>query len=428
MLFPEDFLHYIWKFRLFERSDLKTNNGEELEIYSAGMHNSDSGPDFQNARIRIGDTTWAGNVEVHLSSSDWKKHGHTTDNAYENVILHVVYRDDLPLVLPNGRNVPTLELQNRIPDELYNRYHKLIFGSQTVIPCEASIGSVDRLTLYNWLTRVLVERMEKKSAAVISALDLNRGDWEETFYQFLAANFGFKTNALPFELLAKSLPQNILAKHKNNAIQIEALVFGQAGFLAKEFADEYPQKLKTEYEFLQKKYKLAPVENHLWKFMRLRPANFPTIRLAQFAALILRSNHLFSKILEIKDVKALQNLFTEIKVNPYWENHYRFDSESAPAARNLGPESVNILLLNTLALFLFSYGKHNQIQHYINRSLALLEILPHETNKIVSDFTNLGVKIKTAFESQALLELKNNYCNYKKCLQCGVGNKILKLG
>ncbi len=428
MLFPEDFLHYIWKFRLFDRADLKTNEGEVLEIYSAGMHNSDSGPDFQNARIRIGDTTWAGNVEVHLSSSDWKKHGHTTDNAYENVILHVVYKDDLPLTLPNGRKVPTLELQNRIPDELYGRYHKLIFGNQTVIPCEASIGSVDGLTLYNWLTRVLVERMEKKSAAVISALDLNRGDWEETFYQFLAANFGFKTNAVPFELLAKSLPQNILAKHKNNPTQIEALIFGQAGFLDRDFADEYPQKLKTEYVFLQKKYKLNPVENHLWKFMRLRPANFPTIRLAQFAALIIRSNHLFSKILEIKDVKALQNLFTEVNINPYWENHYRFDTESAPASKKLGAESVNILLLNTLALFLFSYGKHNQIQHYLNRSLALLEILPHETNKIVSDFTNLGVKIKTAFESQALLELKNNYCNYKKCLQCGVGNKILKLG
>jgi len=427
MLFPEDFLHYIWKFRLFDRANLTTTDAEPLEIYSAGMHNSDSGPDFHNARIRVGDTTWAGNVEVHLSSSDWKKHGHTTDNAYENVILHVVYRDDMPLVLPNGRKVPTLELQNRIADELYGRYHKLMFGSQTVIPCEASIGLVDSLTLHNWLTRVLVERMEKKSAAVISALNLNRGDWEETFYQFLAANFGFKTNALPFELLAKSLPQNILAKHKNNSWQIEALIFGQAGFLHGEFADEYPQKLKTEYEFLQKKYKLVPIENHLWKFMRLRPANFPTIRIAQFAALVERSNHLFSKLLEVKDVKALQGLFSGTKVNSYWEDHYRFDAASAPSSKNLGPESVNILLLNTLALFLFSYGKHNQIQHYINRSLALLEILPHEHNKIVADFANLGVKIKTAFESQALLELKNNYCNYKKCLQCGVGNKILKL-
>ncbi len=427
MLFPEDFLHYVWKFRLFDRMNLQTNDGEELEVFSAGVHNSDSGPDFQNARIRIGDTVWAGNVEVHLSSSDWQKHGHTADNAYDNVILHVVYRDDEPLMLSNGRRVPTLELQNRIPDDLYNRYHNLIFGNQTVIPCEANIASVDDITLHNWLTRVLIERLEKRSASVTAALDKNRGDWEETFYQFLAANFGFKTNALPFELLAKSLPQNILAKHKNNPLQIEALIFGQAGFLKDDVVDEYPQKLKKEYDFLQKKYKLIPVENHLWKFMRLRPQNFPTVRLAQFAALVVRSNHLFSKLLEIKDVKGLRGLFTEIKVNPYWEDHYRFDVKSAPSEKNLGQASVDILLLNTLVLFLFSYGKHNQIQHYINRSLQLLEHIPNENNKIVKDFTNLGVKIKTAFESQALLELKNNYCNHKKCLQCGVGNKILKL-
>lgn len=428
MLFPEDFLHYIWKFRLFDRANLRTTDGEEIEIYSAGLHNSDSGPDFQNARIRIGGTTWAGNVEVHLSSSDWKRHGHSTDNAYENVILHVVYRNDKPLILSNSRRVPTLELQTRIPDELYNRYHRLIFGDQSIIPCEASIGSVDSLTLHNWLTRVLVERLEKKSAAVISALEVNRGDWEETFYQFLAANFGFKTNAVPFELLAKSLPQNILAKHKNNPLQIEALIFGQAGFLNADFNEEYPRKLKTEYDFLRKKYQLKPVENHLWKFMRLRPANFPTIRLAQFAGLAEQSNHLFSKILEIKDVKTLQSLFVGVKVNPYWENHYRFDVESAHSPKNLGTDSINILLLNTLALFLFSYGRYNQIQHFINRGLQLLEFLPREHNNIVTDFTNLGVKIKSAFESQALIELKNSYCNHKKCLHCGVGNKILKLG
>jgi len=427
MLFPEDFLHYVWKFRLFDRVGLETADGEGLEVLSAGMHNSDSGPDFHNARIRIGDTVWAGNVEVHLSSSDWQKHGHTTDNAYGNVILHVVYRDDVPLVLLNGRRVPTLVLENRIPDDLYNRYHKLIFGEKVIIPCEASIGSVDSLTLSHWFTRVLVERLEKRSAAVTNALNLNRGDWEETFYQFLAANFGFKTNALPFELLAKSLPQNILAKHKNNPMQIEALIFGHAGFLTDTVTDEYPRKLKKEYDFLRKKYKLTPIENHLWKFMRLRPQNFPTVRLAQFAGLVEQSNHLFSKILEIKDVKGLRNLFTDIKVNEYWENHYRFDTESPPSAKNLGQASIDVLLLNTLALFLFSYGKHNQIQHYINRSLQLLEHLPNENNAIVADFDTLGVKIKTAFESQALLELKNNYCNYKKCLQCGVGNKILKL-
>ena len=427
MLFTEDFLQYVWKFRLFDRADLKTVDGETIEIYSPGIHNTHAGPDFQNARIRIGETIWAGNVEVHVPSSDWQKHNHTKDNAYSNVILHVVYRDDEPVILADGRRLPTLELQNRIAPDLYNRFHSLVYGNQTIIPCEASIGTVDEFTMRSWLTRVLIERLEKRSATVITALNLNRGDWEETFYQFLAANFGFKTNAVPFELLAKSLPQNILAKHKNNPLQIEALIFGQAGFLEGDVINEYPKKLKTEYIFLRKKYGLTPIENHLWKFLRMRPQNFPTIRLAQFAALIVRSNHLFSKILDIKDVKSLRGLFTEIPINAYWDDHYRFDTPSKPISKNLGQSSVDTLLLNSLTLFLFSYGKHLQLEYYINRSLKLLENLPAEQNNIIADFDVLGVKANTAFETQALLELRNNYCNFKKCLQCGIGNKILKL-
>ena len=428
MLFTEDFLHYIWKFRLFDKTELKTVEGESIEIYSAGLHNTHSGPDFHNARVKIGDTLWAGNVEVHVPSSDWHKHNHTNDNAYNNVILHVVYRDDEPVILPNGRRLPTLELENRIQPDLYNRFHALVYGNQTIIPCEGSIKTVDEFTMRSWFTRVLIERLEKRSATVITALNLNRGDWEETFYQFLAANFGFKTNALPFELLAKSLPQNLLAKHKNNAMQIEALIFGQAGFLEDDLTDVYPQSLKKEYDFLRKKYSLTPIENHLWKFMRMRPQNFPTIRLAQFAALVVKSNHLFSKILDIREIKGLRELFTDIPVNPYWDDHYRFDAPSKPMAKNLGASSIDVLLLNTLAVFLFSYGRHLQLEYYINRSMKLLENLPKEENNIIADFDVLGVKINTAFESQALLELRNNYCNFKKCLQCGIGNKILKLG
>jgi hypothetical protein len=428
MLFTEDFLHYVWKFRLFDRQDLRTTEGEELEVYSVGLHNTHAGPDFQNARIRIGETTWAGNAELHLSSSDWQRHGHTTDGAYDNVILHVVYTDDQPVILPSGRQVPTLELKNRINPDLHQRYHNLVFGNQTVIPCEASIGKVDPLTMQNWLTRIVVERLEKRAETVTAALALNRGDWEETFYQYLAANFGFKTNALPFELMAKSLPQNILAKHKNNPLQIEALIFGQAGFLENEPVDEYPRSLKKEYDYLRKKLNLKPIENHLWKFLRMRPQNFPTIRLAQFAALVVQSNHLFSKILEVKEVKALRALFADIKVNPYWENHYRFDKESPSVGKHFGQASVDTVLLNTVALFLFSYGRHMQQTYFTSRALKLLENIPAENNHVTQDFTNLGVNIFTAFESQALLELKNNYCDYKKCLQCGVGIKILKPG
>ncbi len=426
MLFTEDFLHYVWKFRLFDRTELQTTTGEAIEVYSAGLHNTDSGPDFHNARLKIGDTTWAGNVELHLSSSDWQKHNHATDDAYNNVILHVVYRDDVPLVLTDGRRVPTLELKDRIPAELYSRYHTLVFGNQTIIPCEKSIRTVDDFTLRTWFTRILIERLEKRAEAVSQALQTNRGDWEETFYQSLAANFGFKVNALPFELMAKSLPQNILAKHKNNPQQIEALVFGQAGFLNDDFEDVYPQQLKTEYQFLQKKYSLKPIETHLWKFMRLRPQNFPTIRLAQFAALIVNSNHLLSKVLDTRDVAGLRNLFADIKINPYWEDHFRFGKPSKSSSKNLGAASIDVLVLNTLVLFLFSYGKHHQLQHFMDRSLKLLESLPGEQNNIIADFDVLGIKATSAFESQALLELKNYYCNYKKCLQCSVGNKILK--
>ncbi|AMR33785.1 hypothetical protein A0256_21270 [Mucilaginibacter sp. PAMC 26640] len=428
MLFTEDLLHYIWKFRLFDRLDLRTTEGEEIEIYSTGMHNTHAGPDFQNARIRIGETTWAGNAELHLSSSDWQRHGHTTNNAYDNVILHVVYSDDAPVTLLSGRRLPTLELKERVNPELYQRYHNLVFGNQVIIPCEGSIRRVDPLTMKNWLTRVLVERLEKRAEGVTAALIKNRGDWEETFYQYLAANFGFKTNALPFELLAKSLPQNILAKHKNNPLQIEALMFGQAGFLNSEPADDYPRSLKAEYDYLRKKFNLTPVENHLWKFLRMRPQNFPTVRLAQFAALTIQSSHLFSKILETKEVKALRALFTEVTVNPYWENHYRFDKESPTVGKQLGQSSVDNLLLNTVAVFLFSYGKHMQQDYFTSRALKLLENIPAENNHITTDFATLGVNIINAFESQALLELKNNYCDYKKCLQCGVGIKILKPG
>lgn len=427
MLFTEDFLHYVWKFRLFNTTELKTVAGEAIHIYSAGVHNTHSGPDFTNARIRIDDTVWAGNVEIHVPSSDWRKHNHTNDEAYGNVILHVVYRDDEPVILLDGNKLPTLELENRISPDLYNRFHALVYGNQSIIPCEGSIGNVDEMTIRTWLTRVLIERLEKRAETVISALNQNRGDWEETFYQFLAANFGFKTNALPFEMLAKSLPQNILAKHKNNPLQIEAFIFGQAGFLEGDVVDDYPQKLKAEYNFLRKKYNLTPIENHLWKFMRMRPQNFPTIRLAQFSALIVKSNHLFSKILDIREVKSFRDLFTEIQINPYWEDHFRFDTASKPSSKNLGQSSVDVLLLNTFTTFLFSYGKHLQLEYYINRSMKLLDSLPKEENNIINDFDVLGIKVKTAFESQALLELRNNYCNFKKCLQCGIGNKILKL-
>ena len=427
MLFTEDFLYYVWKFRLYNRDDLRTTKGELIEVINPGMQNTNSGPDFQQARIKIGDTIWAGNVEIHVAASDWEKHNHQIDRAYDNVILHVVFRNDVYVTTTDGTEIPALELDKRIPGELYARFHNLVYGQQKIIPCESSIHTVDSLTIRTWLTRVLIERLEKRSKTVIATLNRNRGDWEETFYQHLAANFGFKINALPFEMMAKSIPQVILGKHKNNQLQIEALIFGQAGFLEEDFKDEYPNQLKKEYQFLKAKYTLQAEDKYLWKFMRMRPLNFPTVRLAQFAALIGRSTHLFSKITGITDVEQLRKLFADIEVSPYWETHYRFDAEAAPSAKTMGTDSINNLLLNTLALFLFTYGRQHQQEQYVDRALLLLEQLPAEHNSIIEGFASLGVKTKNAFESQALIELKNNYCNFKKCLHCSVGNKILKL-
>ncbi|GAB2692033.1 DUF2851 family protein [Mucilaginibacter koreensis] len=425
MLFTEDFLHYVWQYRLYDRAALQTVDGENIEVMAPGQHNTNAGPDFHNARIKIGETVWAGTVEIHIASADWYKHTHQTDEAYRNVILHVVYEDNQPVILPNGQKLPTLILKGRIAADLYGRYHQLIYGQQRVIPCEGSISRVSQLSMQNWLTRTLIERLERKSETVIRTLHQNRGNWEETFYQLLAANFGFNINALPFELLARSLPQIILAKHKNSALQIEALIFGQAGMLEGEFADAYPQQLQKEFSYLKHKHSLAPLEKHLWKFLRLRPQNFPTIRLAQFAALINQSQHLFSLIIDLEEPAALRKLFSPLKVNDYWITHYRFDAASTSADKTIGAASIDNILLNTVVRVLFAYGRHRQQQKFVDRSLQLLEQLPAEHNSIIEGFSSLGIKPKNAFETQALLELKSSYCNFKKCLQCGVGNYIL---
>ncbi len=424
MLFTEDVLHYVWKFRLFNQQDIKTTGDETLEIISAGIHNKHAGPDFENAKIRIGTTLWAGNIEIHLRSSGWIKHNHQHDEAYDNVILHVVHHHDKTILRTNGTEIPVLVLKNLIPLHIIHNYSQLMQGLNW-IPCEKLVSNIDSFHIENWLSRVLVERLEEKSAIVNATLLEYKGSWDDAFYIILARNFGFKVNAIPFELLARALPQQILARHKNNHLQIEALIFGQAGFLNGKLKDEYAEKLKQEYQFLQKKYTLVFVDKYIWKFMRLRPQNFPTIRLAQFAALVIKSNHLFSRILEIKDVKQIKQLFYDLPVNPYWETHYRFDTETVNSSTTLGEQSVNNILINTVALFLFAYGKSTDNEHYINRAIALLEHISAETNQIINRFKQIGIEADKAFTSQALLQLKSSYCDTKKCVHCGIGIKLI---
>ncbi|WP_131536773.1 DUF2851 family protein [Pedobacter nototheniae] len=425
MLFPEDFLHYVWQFRSFDFNELQTTAGEELKIINPGLLNKNSGPDFSNAKIQIGETLWAGNVEIHLKSSDWLKHNHQTDLSYENVILHVVFENDEPVKRINGTVLPVLELKNRIPKALQERYADL-FLTLTDFPCAAQIGNVDKFIVDSFLSRTLLERFELKTKAVLETISELNGNWDETFYRFTARNFGFKVNALPFELFAKAIPQNIYAKHKDNAFQIEALVFGTAGFLNDQFKEEYPLKLKAEFEYLKKKYKIKPIEVSIWKFMRMRPQNFPTIRLAQFAALIVKANHLFSKVMTMDDILSLRSLFEDLPVNEYWKTHYHFKKPSISVALQIGKTSIDNILLNTVALFLFAYGKQTDTQFYMNRAIKLLESLPAEKNAITDKFMMAGLKIDHAFASQGVLQLKKQYCDQKKCLSCGIGIKILK--
>ncbi|WP_256012382.1 DUF2851 family protein [Desertivirga xinjiangensis] len=425
MTFNEDFLHFVWKYRLFNHKELFTDFDEPLEIISPGFHNTHAGADFENVKIRIADTVWVGNVEIHIKSSDWDRHDHTSDESYNNVILHVVYDNDRTVLRSDGTRIVTFVLKEHILPGLEQRYEDLI-GNLSWIPCEKILHNVERAHYGSWLARVLVERLEDKSTFVLNLLNECKGSWDDVFYWLLARNLGFKTNAVPFELLARSLPQQILAKHKNSARQIEALVFGQAGFL-KNPQDDYSLTLQKEYVHLQRKYQLKPVDMYLWKFMRLRPQNFPSIRLAQFAALIIKSQHLFSRILHMSNSKDIVSIFRDLPVNDYWKKHYRFGKMSEKVCTDLGLDSIHNILLNTVVISLFSYGKYTGDQQLINRALEVLENLPPETNQIINRFKSLGIKTDTAADSQALLQLKKYYCDQKKCVTCAIGAKIIKV-
>lgn len=420
----EEFLHHIWKFRLFNQFNLKTTHHKTVEILKVGAHNSHAGPDFFNAKIKIGDTLWVGNVEVHIHSGDWEKHLHQQDKAYDNVILHVVFHAGQEVCRTTGEPIPTLELKNHIPPSYYQLYQRFK-SSNDWIPCEKQVHTVPSIVFNSMLDRLLVERLEDRSQLISNMLSLNKMNWEETFYQMLARNFGFKTNALPFELVSKSLPSTILAKHKDSLLQVEALLFGQAGFLDTHFKDRYPQQLQNEYVFLRQKFKLLPIDLHLWKFLRLRPVNFPTIRIAQFASLIHRSSNLFSKVIHAQQLRELEELMN-VDVSPYWKEQYVFGKKTAFRSKKLGEESVHNLIINTVIPFLFIYGKTKKEDIYMEKALRFMEHLRGERNSVITRWSTLNVEVRTASATQALLQLKNNYCDQKRCLQCTIGNFLLK--
>ncbi len=423
-MIPEEFLQYIWENKLFFTENCYTTQNEKLEIIQTGQRNIDSGPDFFNARVKIGGTIWAGNVEIHKNASDWHTHKHDNDKAYDNVILHVVEKADEEMTRSNGEIIPVFEL--RYPEHLKTNYQQLL-NAKTWIPCENQFHKVNPIVLQLGFNRLMIERLENKTTEIVQFLEQNKNNWNETFYQMLARMFGFKVNAVPFELLAKSLPLTILAKHKSSLFQLEAMLFGNSGLLNQQLlGDDYYLGLRKEYSFLYKKYALKPIEGHLWKFMRLRPGNFPPLRISQLAALIYKSHGLFSKIIEIEDIYALKNLF-KVQASEYWNTHYNFNKTSTKSNRKeLGETAANILLINVVIPFLFVFGEKQNKTYLKDRALNFLEQLPPEKNTIIDKWENMGIFPRSAFETQALIQLKNIYCAKKKCLNCQIGVKLVK--
>lgn len=420
----EDLLHYVWRTRRFEFQNLFTTEGEAVEIIAPGVHNTHAGPDFFDARLRIGGTLWAGNVEMHLVASEWETHCHGEDRAYDNVVLHVVWEEDLPVLRSNGERIPCIELKKRIPAATIKTYRELLHNEHW-IPCQHHFHRVPDITRQIWLDRLMVERLETKTAFITESLERNHQHWEATFYQVLARNFGLKVNAEPFEALARSLPLQLLSKHKTSLFQLEALLFGQAGLLEGIFEDDYPRRLQKEYAFLQHKYGLHPIAGSSWKFLRMRPANFPSLRIAQFATLIHQSAHLFSKILAAQNVEEIENMF-EVRLSNYWQTHYVFDKASAKRAKTLGQTAIHLLVINTIAPFLFVYGKLKAEPGLCDRALRLLESVPPESNSIVENWQRLGMEPVSAGQTQALLQLKNEYCDKRQCLRCAVGGEVMR--
>lgn len=419
----EELLHYVWRTKRFQFENLKTTEGESVQILQFGSYNSDAGPDFFNARIQIGDTFWAGNVEMHLKTSDWLKHKHHQDQAYDNVILHVVLEEDEILFRKSKSRIPCLELKNRIEPSLVKKYKKLN-RNKYWIPCQEQLHAVADIHRNLWLDNLLVERLIHKTALIDIVLKETKNDWEGVFYRFLARNFGLKVNAQPFEDLARLVPLLLLLKHKNRLLQIEALFFGQAGLLEEDFDDLYPRQLKKEYAFLREKYALQALSKNTWKFLRLRPANFPTIRIAQLATLIYQTNSLFGKVLAAANVKEIENMFA-VKLSNYWQEHYRFDKLSAKRKKTLGKSTIHLFIINTIAPFLFLYGQRKSEEKYKEKALQLLQELRPENNQIIQKWKQLGVEPESAYQTQALLHLKQQYCSKFRCLNCAIGHRIL---
>ena len=428
----EQLLHYCWKHKLWPIEGLQTTDGQEVEVIDPGLHNRNSGPDFFNAKVKIGGTLWVGNVEIHDKSSDWYQHGHQQDEHYNNVVLHVVGVADREVQMQSGHFVPQMVLT--IPPSVHDNYEELL-RTDAYPPCYRIIPNLTRLTIHAWMAALQTERLEQKTIAIQERVKEAGGSWEDAYFQTMARNYGFGINGDAFEEWARHIPLQAVGTHRDDLFQIEAIFMGQAGLLElntipaqyqqQALNEGYFAKLRNEYQYLAHKFSLTPMNAQLWRFLRLRPQNFPHIRIAQLANLYYQRKATLSALIDCQDMPAMAAML-RTQVTPYWETHYTFGSESFRNAKHLSPFSINLLMINTCVPMLFAYGRHSMKETLCDRAFDILEQLKAENNHIIRMWKECGLDVKSAGDSQALIQLKREYCDKKECLRCRIGFEYLK--
>lgn len=417
----EEFLHYIFQHKLWSDSKIELVNGEKFEILEIGHHNYNSGPDFINSKIKIQNTIWIGNIEIHVKSSDWILHKHHNDKAYNNTILHIVFTNDKQIYYTNGNPIPTWEI--KFDQALFNNYSKLK-NNYKEINCEDYIVLVEREKIQLYIEKLATERLEEKSNQIKTILIKTKNNWEETLYFILAKNFGFSINSIPFEILAERTALDIVRKYQTEQSALEALFFGQAGLLEEEIKDNYYIKLQKEYKFLKIKHDLQSIPPAIWKKSRMRPSNFPHIKIAQFSKIMSRFDDFFNQIIKFQNNKSI-NYFLNISVSEYWENHYDFNKSSNKLLSKLGQMTINSIIINTIAPFLYLYNQYYVLENNSNIYQEILSDLKGENNIETRKWEKLSIKGENAYETQALLHLIKNYCRKKECIKCKIGYEIL---
>ena len=418
----EELLHYVWKHKIFPLNELTTTTGQRLEIIDTGLANRDSGPDFFNAKIKLDGVVWVGNIEIHTHSSDWFKHGHHQNPVYDNVILHVATYVDAEVHRSNGESIPQMQLT--CPEHIRENFKELT-DTDKYPPCYRIIPSLSKLTIHSWMSALQMERFEQKNAHLIERLRLCNNHWEDAFFITLARNFGFSINGDAFEEWAKRIPLRAIDKHRNDLFQVEAFFFGQAGILSDDDGDDYYLKLKHEYKYLAHKFGLSPMDVTRWRFLRLRPNNFPHVRIAQLASLYHRSYGLLSQLLEKETIIEVRDLLRG-GTSAYWLNHYCFGGCSPNYPKTLCDSSLNLIIINTVIPILYAYGIHRGKEKLCVRATRFLEEMKPENNHIIRMWNQCGLQVAHAGDSQALIQLKKEYCDKKKCLYCRIGYEYLK--